>query len=148
MVSRRKVESMSEGEKLKELNDSTHEGFLTQMMRVCASMRWGEQMAMSRPFASSDELYLKADKIWNALDPQDWFEAFSHHPKIGERKKPLEKWAEQEQAGAQNASSEIQNTLEEWNQRYEEKFGYVFLVCATGKSAEEMLGLLKKRFEK
>jgi 2-oxo-4-hydroxy-4-carboxy-5-ureidoimidazoline decarboxylase len=81
--------------------------------------------------------------VWDALDGADWLEAFSHHPRIGQ--KTSEAWANEEQSGTRAASSGVLGELAKGNEEYTNKFGYVFLVCATGKTADEMLALLRAR---
>ena len=110
-------------------------------------------MAETRPFTDFGELTNKADEIWKALDPKDWLEAFAAHPKIGSSKAaPSQKaraadWSKNEQSGTATASDLVLSDLEETNRLYAEKFGYIFIVCASGKSAEEMLGLAKRRLD-
>jgi OHCU decarboxylase len=108
-------------------------------------------MADERPFASLEELFGKAESVWWSLEPQDWLEAFHSHPRIGERRAaqpmPVDAlaWAEEEQSGARNADRDTLHSLSEMNRKYEEKFGYIYIVCATGKSSEEMLEILRAR---
>jgi len=108
-------------------------------------------MAAERPFADSNQLITIADRIWWSLEPNDWLEAFASHPKIGENKvdRPIaaeaQHWAAQEQSGAQNAAEESVRLLAELNREYEAKFGFIYIVCATGKSSEEMLAILRER---
>jgi OHCU decarboxylase len=97
------------------------------------------------------ELLATADHEWWSLREEDWLEAFSSHPKIGEKKAAetsrSDSWATEEQSGASHAASETLDALRQANQDYERRFGYIFIVCATGKSADEMLALLKSRIE-
>ncbi len=121
-----------------------------ELMRCCGCARWAETMADARPFASLEALHEAADETWRNLAFSEWLEAFSHHPRIGEeglRAKfaSTAGWAEQEQKGVQGASDETLKALVQGNREYEEKFGHLFLICATGKSADEMLGALRKR---
>ena len=108
-------------------------------------------MAAQRPFASTGELLDKADSIWWSLDPTDWLEAFRSHPKIGEKKAAqatsveARAWSEQEQSGVQTAAHDTMQALAEGNRAYEQTFGYIFIICATGKSSEEMLTILHER---
>ncbi len=110
-------------------------------------------MADGRPFRSRDTLMTAADTIWQNLEPSEWKDAFGHHPKIGDIESLKQKfgstatWAEGEQSGVQTASDEILMKLAEGNKEYEEKFGYIFIVCATGKSAHEMHLLLEQRLQ-
>ena len=112
------------------------------LLNVNASKTWAEAMLRARPFASWDEMIAASDKIWLRIDGSDWLEAFAAHPRIGERKPG---WSSQEQAGTSGASAATMQELAELNRAYEEKFGFVYLVCATGKSAEEMLAMAKSR---
>jgi OHCU decarboxylase len=108
-------------------------------------------MSDARPFHSLDDLLAKADSIWWSLEPADWLEAFLSHPKIGEKQAAqttsaeARVWSEQEQAGVQSAAHDTMQALAEGNRAYEQKFGYIFIVCATGKSSEEMLAILQER---
>jgi allantoicase len=115
---------------------------VNELLKVCGSLRWTEAIARARPFASWESLVETADRIWHGLQPVDWLEAFSAHPRIGERKAG---WSSQEQSGTRNASEETMRALAEGNRAYEEKFGFVYLVCATGRSADEMLANLNER---
>ena len=108
-------------------------------------------MAAERPFATASEMFSMANDVWWALRANDWLEAFRAHPKIGERKAATpttieaQKWSEQEQAGIGNAPQATTQALTELNQTYEVRFGYIYIVCATGKSSEELLAILKDR---
>lgn len=113
-------------------------------MRCCGSRRWADLMAAARPFASRHVLFAAAERFWEEMGPADFLEAFSHHPKIGE-KSLRDRWATGEQKGVQGASEETLQGLARGNADYEKKFGFIFLVCATGKSADEMLALLEAR---
>lgn len=120
------------------------------LQRCCGSSRWAEQMTAARPFADRPALLETATRIWNGLSPQDWLEAFSHHPRIGDRK--LENagtgtrdWAKNEQSGMASAQEQVRAAIAEGNAAYEARFGRVYLVCATGKTAEELLSILQAR---
>ena len=98
------------------------------------------------PFRSAEILLQKATEAWyDECDSKDWMESFTHHPKIGDRKILTEKFAGKEQAGVVSASTEIIEALAKSNEEYEKKFGFIFIVCATGRSAVEMLQLLTNR---
>lgn len=122
-----------------------------EFLKCCGSRRWAKRMVAARPFASVDELTAKADRIWWELEPQDWLEAFHSHPKIGERKAAVatsmeaQKWSETEQSGTRGSAQATMQALTDLNREYEETFGYIFIVCATGKSSEEMLHILRDR---
>jgi allantoicase len=117
----------------------------------CGSTNWSQKLAERRPFADIRELKLMAYYIWWALDEEDWLEAFSQHPRIGEKKAPKNagvtsaKWSSEEQKEAQQGSTETLRVLADANRVYEQKFGFVFLICATGKRAGEIVTALYKR---
>ena len=117
----------------------------------CGSRRWVDRMLARRPFGSRVDLLTAARDEWNVLESADWREAFAHHPKIGDRDALAARFpathelSAREQAGIAGATAAVLDALAEGNRRYEEKFGYVFIVCATGKSANEMLALLEAR---
>ena len=123
----------------------------SELFNCCGSRAWSEALAKINSFKTLDELKNESDRIWFSLSEKDWKEAFSHHPKIGDveglKKKfaSTAEWASGEQSKVREASEVILSELKENNDAYENKFGYIFIVCATGKSAEEMLALLKKR---
>jgi len=108
-------------------------------------------MEQLRPFTDLADLKNKAAATWWDLDREDWLEAFRSHPQIGERKAKAEissqaqSWSGQEQSGVANSTSTVLDELASLNAEYEKKFGYIFIVCATGKSSEEMLEILKSR---
>ncbi len=122
-----------------------------ELSRCCGSSRWVSEMLKRRPYQDFDDICHAAEALWWSLGREDWLEAFSHHPKIGDIGKLREKfaataqWAQGEQAGVNAASEETLAALAEGNHLYEERFGYIFIVCATGKSAPEMLTLLQNR---
>jgi OHCU decarboxylase len=110
-------------------------------------------MAGVRPFHSIDELLAKADNVWSSLSDEDWLEAFRAHPKIGEKKaaanqsKQAQNWAAAEQSGTSGAGAEVISALAEGNREYEQRFGFIYIVCATGKTSEELLTMLKQRLQ-
>ncbi|QDG51631.1 allantoicase [Persicimonas caeni] len=125
------------------------EAFIT----CCGSTRWADTMVEQRPYASIEALQQTADEVWADLGEEDYLEAFSAHPKIGERKaegdqtEKSKQWSEQEQKGAADASNEMLDALLEKNVAYQERHGFIFIVCASGKSADEMLAMLEERLE-
>ena len=125
----------------------------TTLLRCCDSHRWAELMIARRPFESADDLCRAAAEIWASLDRPDWLGAFAAHPRIGDLDSLLKKfastadWAKGEQAGVAGAGDDIIRSLATGNRDYEAKFGYIFIVCATGKSAAEMLAILRGRLE-
>jgi 2-oxo-4-hydroxy-4-carboxy-5-ureidoimidazoline decarboxylase len=122
-------------------------------MQCCTSEKWIEKMVASRPFTDTNGLRETADSIWNHLNEKDYLEAFDGHPKIGDIGSLKAKYANTkelasgEQSGASNTTDEIIVELAKSNRAYEEKYGFIFVVCATGKSAREMLALLKDRLK-
>jgi OHCU decarboxylase len=122
-----------------------------ELLKCCGSTRWAERVVDQRPFNDINSILRVSDDIWWGLDASDWLEAFGHHPKIGERQaaqavsEEARRWSEEEQAGARLASEEVGQELIAANREYERKFGFIYIVCATGRSTEEMLSLLKGR---
>ncbi len=109
-------------------------------------------MLRERPFASSEAMFEAADRIWSGLAPSDYLEAFEHHPQIGEDLGALKRkfgstadWAAAEQSGAAAAEVDTLRALRDANRTYLARFGFIFVVCATGKSAEEMLAMMRER---
>lgn len=122
------------------------------LFECCGSTRWAERMASQRPFASFKALCESAERVWFDLDRSDWLEAFSHHPKIGERNpsttRQTQRWSEQEQAAAlAGMRQDVRAALAEANRAYQEHFGYIFIVCASTKTSEEILALLRSRLQ-
>ena len=136
---------------LPRLNDLPAAEARAELLRCCGSSRWVKAMLARRPIADAATLFAAADEVWWSLEPAEWREAFAHHPRIGDRDSlrarfaTTAQWAAGEQAGVDEAAEELLASLAEANQAYEERFGYIFIVCATGKSAEEMLALLLAR---
>lgn len=108
-------------------------------------------MASRRPFSDEDEVLRIATQEWKRLGRDDWLEAFSHHPRIGERKLDQPRFdgtreqSTREQSGMAAASDGVRAEFERLNADYEKKFGHVFLICATGRTAEFMLSELQRR---
>lgn len=139
---------MAIAERLNTLDDDALQAAL---VNCCAARKWVERMAAARPFATDAEVLAAAAQIWWELDRDDWLEAFAGHPKIGDvealrsRFAETRAWASDEQSGVAGAGDEVLRELARLNGTYEERFGYIFIVCATGKSAAEMLALLQER---
>ena len=136
---------------LQQLNELPRNEAIGELLKCCGSKVWAGRMTDARPFDDLESLLSTSDRIWLGLDAGDWLEAFSHHPKIGEKRaaSPVStearRWSEEEQAGARRASAETMRELVAANREYESKFGFIFIVCATGKTTEEMLALVKER---
>lgn len=101
-------------------------------------------MADARPFSTVAAMRARADAIWESLGRGDWLEAFAAHPKIGEQR-TVSAWSAAEQAGMQSADDRARTELAALNAEYEARFGYIFIICATGKSPAEMLSTLEAR---
>jgi 2-oxo-4-hydroxy-4-carboxy-5-ureidoimidazoline decarboxylase len=125
----------------------------TELLRCCGSTRWAEYMSARRPFTDEAHFFAAAHQIWQAFTRADWLEAFAAHPKIGDLDSLRAKfahtaaWSAQEQAGIAHTPEATLLALAEGNRAYEAKFGHIFIVCATGKSADEMLALLQERLK-
>jgi 2-oxo-4-hydroxy-4-carboxy-5-ureidoimidazoline decarboxylase len=119
----------------------------------CGSSRWVEVMLARRPFARVDQLLAAADEAWRTTGPKDWDEAFTHHPRIGEQQPaaPVSAtagaWSAGEQAAAVGAGAAVRAALVEANTAYERRFGRIYLVCAAGRSAEELLADIAARMK-
>lgn len=133
------------------INQADTEAARAILMRACGSTRWVDRMLARRPFANDARLQFAARVEWFGLTEADWLEAFSHHPKIGDRASLAARFpathdlSAKEQAGVGAAREETLDALAQANDAYAAKFGFIFIVCATGKSAEEMLQLLRDR---
>ncbi len=125
------------------LNERTDEEAREALRKCCGADAWVDGVLGGRPFPSDDALFDLADQVWSTLEANDWREAFSHHPRIGERR--LDRAEATEQSGMDTASDGTRQALIAGNHEYEERFGHVFLICATGKSAGEMLAALEAR---
>lgn len=117
------------------------------LARCCGASRWVKSMVARRPFASVTAVHTAADAIWNNLGLEDVLEAFAQHPRIGAKAdpRPAGDWSNAEQARVAEASPEVLRTLQRANAAYLARFGYIFIICATGKSAPEMLSVLETR---
>jgi OHCU decarboxylase len=140
--------------RLDELNALDDEAASRELLRCCGSARWARQMAAARPFGDADAVADAADRTWRTLDPADWLDAFAAHPRIGGAggagraggaEVPLSAWSAQEQAGVADATADVTDRLAVANRDYEARFGYIFIICATGRSAAEMLDALERR---
>ena len=125
---------------------------IENLLHCCGSLIWAHKMSTSRPFPSEVSLHENADLFWSEASYEDKLEAFDAHPRIGNQEigssTPHEKWSAQEQQGVGDASDERLADFRAKNLEYEQKFGFTFIVCATGKSADEMYDLLTQRLER
>jgi len=122
-----------------------------ELLSCCGSVAWARAVVARRPFHDSISLIAASDEAWLSLGTPDWIEAFSKHPRIGERK-PLTgaaaqsaAWSAQEQRNVSDAGESVQLALAKGNREYERRFNRVFIVCVTGKSAAEILEILHRR---
>jgi OHCU decarboxylase len=123
---------------------------LEAMMACCGAHRWAAAMIAHRPAESVAELSELADRVWSTMEETDWLEAFRCHPRIGNRKSvgggtKSEAWSSKEQCAVEDAEERVLAELAEENAAYEKRYGFTFIVYATGKSAAEMLAILKRR---
>lgn len=136
---------------LEQLNQLPPGDAEAELLKCCGSRAWVAQVAAARPFAGVDQLLAAAERIWWSLAPGAWLEAFHSHPKIGESKPAAaiaataQEWSAGEQSGTRNAARETMAELAELNRIYEQKFGFIYIVCATGKSSAELLAILRGR---
>ena len=136
---------------LHDFNILPKDQLIAELTKCCGSSAWVQKMLAFIPADDMVELLEDAEEQWWKCNESDWREAFTHHPRIGDVESLTKKfastaqWASGEQSGVQAASRETLEALAEGNRLYEEKFGYIFIVCATGKSADEMLELLRAR---
>ncbi len=135
---------------LAEWNTAPETAAIDTMIACCGAQRWAVAMVALRPLNNIVDLSTEADRVWSRMEEADWMEAFACHPRIGERKAAQASaksmaWSRQEQASAAGAADRVMDELAEGNRLYEERFGFTYIVCATGKSAEEMLSILNGR---
>jgi OHCU decarboxylase len=135
---------------LENWNCATPEEALNAMLACCGSRRWAGEMIALRPFDSKAQLMEWADAVWSRMSEPDWLEAFASHPRIGERNTAgpgsrSSSWSRQEQSSTETAGAEVLAAIAEGNDLYENRFGFTYIVCATGKSANQMLAILNRR---
>ncbi|TNF24744.1 MAG: 2-oxo-4-hydroxy-4-carboxy-5-ureidoimidazoline decarboxylase [Deltaproteobacteria bacterium] len=137
-------------EQINHMNESdAHELF----MNCCTAVKWVNAMVESRPFSNFEEMIKVSNQHFSNLEESDWLEAFDGHPKIGdvnslkEKYKSTKKLASGEQSGMSEADEKVIYEMADLNQSYQEKNGFIFIVCATGKSASEMLEIIKSRID-
>jgi 2-oxo-4-hydroxy-4-carboxy-5-ureidoimidazoline decarboxylase len=134
-----------------ELNALPAEEAGAALRSVCGSRRWERELTARRPFRSLEHLLHEADAVWQGVSPADWDEAFAHHPRIGERQAQAAVsaaaagWSAGEQAGAAAGDAAVKRAIAEGNAEYERRFGRVYIVCASGRSAQQILADLEAR---
>jgi len=138
---------------LEEFNNLSNEEAEKELTRCCGSSAWAQSMTLARPFLSLDDIDEKSKAAESKLSSEDWLEAFTHHPRIGDVDQLREKfattasWSEGEQKSVSTASEETLSELKRLNDLYYDKNGFIFIVCATGKSSSEMLEILQSRID-
>jgi OHCU decarboxylase len=136
---------------LEQLNQLTAPDAEGEFLKCCGSRAWAQAMAAGRPFTTEEELFADAEDASASLTDEDWLEAFRAHPKIGEQKAAAGQtqqeasWSAHEQSGMQAAATDTIARLASGNREYEAKFGFIFIICASGKSSDEMLAILNER---
>jgi 2-oxo-4-hydroxy-4-carboxy-5-ureidoimidazoline decarboxylase len=132
-------------------NGLPHEEAAREILACCGSRTWAASMASKRPIQDAASLVATSDGIWRSLGEPDWLEAFRSHPRIGETHAEGDvaassaAWSAEEQQQAAAADEAVKTALKWGNREYEQKFGRIFIVCATGKSASETLEILRRR---
>jgi allantoicase len=136
---------------LERINHLQAEDARKALLDCCGSIAWADQMISKRPFVDDAKIFESADKIWTHLDPKEWLRAIRHHPPIGSKSGRSKQsgtgrnWSASEQSAAQKSSPETLSVLAAANNAYQATFGYVFLICATGKDGDEILHSLQQR---
>jgi 2-oxo-4-hydroxy-4-carboxy-5-ureidoimidazoline decarboxylase len=134
-------------------NSLDHATAAREALPCCGSQAWAAELASRRPIGDEASLFEISRKVWLALPPQAWQEAFDSHPRIGQRHSQAHateqslRWSAQEQGTVLSEDEATKLALEEANCRYEQKFGRIFIVCATGKTSAEMLAILETRMQ-
>jgi 2-oxo-4-hydroxy-4-carboxy-5-ureidoimidazoline decarboxylase len=124
-----------------------------EALSCCGSQAWAVALASRRPIGDEASLIETSSSIWLALPEEAWQEAFDSHPRIGQTHAQTHateeslRWSTQEQRAALSEDGSARLALEEANRRYEQKFGRIFIVCATGKTSAEMLAILEARMK-
>ncbi|MFO0757195.1 MAG: allantoicase [Byssovorax sp.] len=137
--------------RIRRLDTLPHDDAEAELLSCCGSRAWARQMAQSRPFLDMRRLLDRADAIWASVGREGWLEAFRAHPRIGEKKaeahqsEQAKRWSAEEQGASGPPSTGVTAALARGNEAYDKKFGHIFIICATGKSAAEMLEQLEKR---
>lgn len=139
---------MNINKKIDVINTLDKESTLRVLREFCSSSRWIEAMASARPYKNEEHMLNIAESTWRNASETDILEAFLGHPKIGDLKALKNKYAHHasnEQGQVADAQEETLRKLQQYNELYENQFGFIFIVCATGKSAQEMLNFIEQR---
>lgn len=133
------------------LNRLSREEAYAELLKCCGSTRWAREVAALKPFWDVTQVLIIGHRVWSEISEDDWLEAFRAHPKIGETKAAAkvseqeQRWSEGEQARAQESSDATRAALASANREYEERFGFIFIIRASGRTAEEILAALRAR---
>ncbi len=134
---------------LDDWNRSPKADALTAVLACCGSRAFAYAVVAARPYADVDELLERADNIWWSLGESDWLEAFACHPRIGESHangpRQFAAWSAEEQSKARSAAVAVLDSIADKNREYETRHGFIYIVCASGRSADELLGILDRR---
>jgi OHCU decarboxylase len=134
-----------------DINSMSADRAAALLVDCCGSSRWVTRMVEQRPFDSRDAVLAAADEIWKSLTPADFLEAFAHHPRIGEKDATIpqgkqgSEWSAAEQSALDSEGGEARDALRGMNREYERRFGYIYIVCATGKTGTELLDVARNR---
>jgi 2-oxo-4-hydroxy-4-carboxy-5-ureidoimidazoline decarboxylase len=138
---------------LAQWNLSPSDEAITMILPCCGSKAWAQGMAARRPLPDESALLAAANETWRNLAASDWMEAFNNHPRIGESRAaqspPAQSvaWSAQEQRNVVDTDAAVKTALADANREYERRFSRIFIVCATGKSAPEILEILQRRLK-
>jgi OHCU decarboxylase len=133
------------------LNRLSRDEAYAELLKCCGSTRWAREVAALKPFWDVTQVLIIGHRVWTELRPDDWLEAFRAHPRIGESKAAApvteqeRRWSEGEQAAARDSADETRDALATANREYEERFGFIFIIRAAGRTAEEILAALRGR---
>ena len=136
---------------LADLDDLPADRAAPILQSCCGSSAWVREMVSRRPFAQIDALLDTADSVWWSLTREDWLEAFAHHPRLGEARAQSETtslsrdWSADEQSRIADSTRDVRASLANANRAYEARFGFICIICATGKSADELLAITRDR---
>jgi 2-oxo-4-hydroxy-4-carboxy-5-ureidoimidazoline decarboxylase len=137
-------------ETLAKWNRLPREDAAREILPCCGSGFWAREMAARRPFADEASLLAASEEAWRNLAREDWMEAFRSHPRIGESQAsagPAAGWSSQEQRNVSQAAETVKAELAVGNREYERRFGHIFIVCASGRTAPEILAILRRRLQ-
>jgi 2-oxo-4-hydroxy-4-carboxy-5-ureidoimidazoline decarboxylase len=132
-------------------NELPSDEAVEEILPCCGSKAWARGMAARRPILDELALLASSDRVWKSLPESDWMEAFRSHPRIGESHLPVSRparsaaWSGEEQGRVETANEDVKIAIVKANLAYEKRFDRIFIVCATGKSAVDILEILRRR---